>query len=71
MRSCWPSRYGVSTVSSVRQTIPLVGNPRLPHQPDDSATNFYEFDTQPLPILSWNCAAKPLPRTSLRTFSGW
>jgi hypothetical protein len=54
MRSYWPSRYSVSTVSSVRQTIRLGGNiktPRLPHQPDASATDFYELDTQSLPRL--------------------
>src|SRR5580704_7975882 len=33
MRSCWPSRYGVSTVSSVRQTIRLVGKPRPAPRP--------------------------------------
>ena len=54
MRSCWPSRYSVSTVSSVRQTIRLGGNIKPPptHQPDGNATNVYELDTQPLPGLS-------------------
>src|SRR5438045_6185402 len=52
--SCWPSRYSVSTVSSVSQTIRLGGNIKPPptDQPDGSATNFYELDTQPLPRLS-------------------
>jgi hypothetical protein len=44
MRSCSPSKYSVSTVSLVRQTIRLGGNinPHLSHRPNASATNSYK-----------------------------